>query len=220
MTPNSSHDFEHSSPAQGFDGAGDGGLGNLADELGDFYDDDEEEGDGAFGDELELPEEDLNRIGIAVDHDGSAGVVNGVNVNGVRDSGVAMPSSSPSAQSRATLSPQHISKQRRHTRQRSLYDGSDYGDDSDLEANEGISPALESRMAAIESLARRGIEENGSINDGVVKRVAEQLRDLTSQSGIENGATRYVHAPFSSPNLYKTDTTPDSKPLTTPSPPT
>ena len=191
MTPRSSQEFDHSSPAQNFDGGADGGLGNLADELGDIWDDDEEMVDGEFGDELELPLEDSN-IGVAVDHDGSAGVGSIVNVNGVRDSGVAMQSSSPSAQSRATLSPQTITKGRKHTRQHSLYDGSDYGDDSDLEANEGISPALEARMAAIESLARRGIEENGSPNDGVVKRVADGLRDLGSQSGIENGATRYA----------------------------
>jgi hypothetical protein len=192
MTPRSSQEFDHGSPAQAYDGGGDGGLGNLADELGDVWDEDEEAADVEFGDELELPMEDSNSIGVAVDHDGSAGVGSAVNVNGVRDSGVAMQSSSPSAQSRATLSPQTATKARRHARQRSLYDGSDYGDDSDLEANEGISPALEARLAAIESLARRGIEQNGSPNDGIVKRMAEQLRDLGSQSGIENGATRYT----------------------------
>jgi hypothetical protein len=191
MTPRSSQEFEHSSPAQNYDGGADGGLGNLADELGDIWDDDEEVVDGEFGDELELPLDDSN-IGVAVDHDGSAGVGNAVNVNGVRDSGVAMRSSSPSTQSRATLSPQTVTRARKHARQRSLYDGSDYGDDSDLESNDGISPALEARMAAIESLARRGIETNGSPNDGVVQRVADHLRDLGSQSGIENGATRYA----------------------------
>lgn len=193
MTPRSSQEFDHSSPAHHLDGGGDGGLGNLADELGDIWDDDEEAGEGEFGEELELPQEDINGIGVAVEHDGSAGLDNMVVVNGVRDSGVAMQSSSPSTESRSTLSPQTAAKARRHQRQRSLYDGSDYGDDSDLEANEGISPALEARMAAIESLARRGIEANGSTSDDVVKRVAEQLRDLGSQIGIENGATRYVH---------------------------
>jgi hypothetical protein len=169
----------------------------LADELGELYDDDDDEevAEGEFGDELEGLMDESN-IGMAVDHDGSAGAGSAVNVNGVRDSGVAMPSSSPSAQSGDRLSPQNVAKVRRHARQRSLYDGSDYGDDSDLESNEGISPGLESRMAAIESLARRGIEENGSLNDGVVKRVADQLKDLGSQSGIENGATRYALSTF------------------------
>lgn len=147
----------------------------------------DEEMESEFGEELEPPQEDAAYIGTAVEHDGSTGVHG---VNGVRDSGVALQSS-PSTQSRATLSPSAAIKAKKHSRQRSLYDGSDYGDDSDLD-NEGITPALESRMAAIESLARRGIEENGSASDEVVKRVTDQLRDLGSQIAIENGATRYV----------------------------
>ncbi|KAF2642991.1 hypothetical protein P280DRAFT_241733 [Massarina eburnea CBS 473.64] len=179
----SSQEFEHGSPGQG----GGDGLGNLADELGDVWDDDDEMADGEYGDEMDAPDEHDN-IGVALTHDGPPEVGTAVNVNGVRDSGVAMPSSSD-AESK-TLSPQTAAKGRAHRRQRSLYDGSDYGDSSDLEANEGISPALEARMAAVESLARRGTEANGSATDGVVKRLVEQLRDLGSQIGIENGATR------------------------------
>ncbi|KAF2021839.1 hypothetical protein BU24DRAFT_30557 [Aaosphaeria arxii CBS 175.79] len=186
MTPQSSHGFEPGSPVQNNDGGGDNELGNLADELGDIWDDEEEEGvDGDFGEELELPQEGENGIGVALDHDGSVGH------NGVpRDSGVVMQSSSPD--SKTTLSPFAAAKQngRRHQRQRSLYDGSDYGDDSDLEVNEGISAGLERQMAGIESLARRGIEENGSSSDQVVKRFMERLRDLGSQTSIENGAMR------------------------------
>ncbi|KAF3045553.1 hypothetical protein E8E12_009755 [Didymella heteroderae] len=189
VTPRSSHEFEHGSPAQRFDGGGDngGGLGNLADELGTWGSEDEEM-DSQFGEELEHTQEIPVDIGTAVEHDGSTGAQGVVNLNGVRDSGVALQSS-PSTQSRATLSPSAAIKSKKHSRQRSLYDGSDYGDDSDLE-NEGITPALESRMAAIESLARRGMEENGSASDEVVKRVTEHLRDLGSQIAIENGATR------------------------------
>lgn len=141
-----------------------------------------------FGEELEQPQEVATSIGTALEHDGSTGVEDLVGLNGVRDSGVALQSS-PSTQSRATLSPGAAIRTKKHNRQRSMYDGSDYGDDSDLE-NEGISPALEARMAAVESLARRGIEENGSASDEVVKRVTEHLRDLGSQIAIENGATR------------------------------
>lgn len=179
---------------QRFDGGGDngGGLGNLADELGEWGSEDEEM-DSQFGEELEHTQEIPADIGTAVEHDGSTGVQGVVNLNGVRDSGVALQSS-PSTQSRATLSPSAALKSKKHSRQRSLYDGSDYGDDSDLE-NEGITPALESRMAAIESLARRGMEENGSASDEVVKRVTEHLRDLGSQIAIENGATRYASHP-------------------------
>ncbi|KAF2856936.1 hypothetical protein T440DRAFT_485009 [Plenodomus tracheiphilus IPT5] len=186
ITRRSSQDFEHGSPAQHFDGGGDSnGLGNLADELGEIWDDDEEPMDGVFGDELDVTQDDdLSGIGTAVEHDGSYGLDSPVNVNGVRDSGVAMQSSSP-----ARLSPGSAIKTRKHTRQRSLYDGSDYGEDSDLE-NEGISHTLDMRMSAIESLVRRGTEDNGSASDQVVKRVIEQLRDLGSQMAIENGATR------------------------------
>ncbi|KAJ4325495.1 hypothetical protein N0V94_000638 [Neodidymelliopsis sp. IMI 364377] len=189
-TPRSSHEFDHSSPAHHFEGGREdgGGLGNLADELGEWGSEDEEMG-SEFGDELEQPqEEQVMSIGTAVEHDGSIGLEGVVNLNGVRDSGVAMQSS-PSTQSRATLSPSAAVRTKRHNRQKSLYDGSDYGEDSDLD-NEGISPALEARMAAIESLARRGMEENGSASDEVVKRVTEHLRDLGSQITIENGATR------------------------------
>lgn len=183
ITPRLSQEFD--SPAHNFDGGGGGELGNLADELGELedWDEDEDGVGGDYEDDSDLAHDDGSQIGVAVDHDGSVGTA-----TAVRDSGVAMHSSSPAA---SRLSPQSAVKGRKHQRQHSLYDGSDYGDDSDLEANEGISPALESRMAAIESLARRGMEENGSATDGVVKRVTEQLRDLGSQIGIENGATRY-----------------------------
>jgi hypothetical protein len=187
ITPRSSHDFDDGS-AHHFDGGGDGnGLGNLADELGEVWDDDEEAMDGDYGDEVDESQDELAGIGTAIEHDGSYGVDSVASPNGVRDSGVAMQDSSP-----VGLSPASAAKSKRHNRQRSLYDGSDYGDDSDLD-NEGISPALESRMAAIESLARRGIEENGSPSDEVVKRVTEQLRDLGSQIAIENGSTRQVY---------------------------
>jgi hypothetical protein len=191
VTPRSSHEFEHGSPAHNFDGGGDSnGLGNLADELGEIWDDDDEEAvDEEFGEELDVPRDYSPEIGTAVEHDGSAGFDNAASVNAVRDSGVAMQSS-PSTNH--GLSPDAASRARKHNRQRSLYDGSDYGSDTDFD-NDGISPALESRMAAVESLARRGMEENGSASDQVVKRVTEQLRDLGSQIAIENGATRYVY---------------------------
>lgn len=197
MTPRSSHEFEHSSPAHNFDGGADNGLGNLADELGGSdWDEDEEAMDGDYIENGYLPreEDEDSPIGLAVDHDGSTGhSVHGA-VNGVaRDSGVAMQSSSPSVESKTTLSPQAAARHggKRHQRARSLYDGSDYGDDSDLEANEGISAGLEKQLAAIESLVRRGLEDNGSASDHLVKGFIDQLRDLGSQASTENNATRH-----------------------------
>jgi hypothetical protein len=186
-------------------------LGNLADELGEIWDDDEEAVDEEFGEELDTTQDEFAEIGTAVAHDGSAGLDSAINLNGVRDSGVAMQSS-PSTNH--GLSPDAASRARKHNRQRSLYDGSDYGSDTDFD-NEGITPAMESRMAAIESLARRGMEENGSASDEVVKRVTEQLRDLGSQIAIENGATRYGFCPH---RKTISDISPDSRPLTMRSP--
>jgi hypothetical protein len=79
-----------------------------------------------------------------------------------------------------------------HSRHESNYDGSDYGNDSDLEDSGGISAGLEARMAGIEALARRGTESNGSELDSVVIRTVGSLKDLGNQSGVENGATRYA----------------------------
>ncbi|KAL9604851.1 MAG: hypothetical protein Q9219_000299 [cf. Caloplaca sp. 3 TL-2023] len=83
---------------------------------------------------------------------------------------------------------------RRGTSDLSDYDGSDYGNDSDLEDVDGISTSLGHHLAAIESLARRGMESNGSGADKVVTRVAESLRELGSQAGVEAGATRLITA--------------------------
>ena len=99
-----------------------------------------------------------------------------------------LPSFGLPPQSEHSLSPTKPSSRTKHRRKASQYDGSDYG--SDPEEVEGISPTLEARMAAIEHLARRGTEANGSEADTVIQRVAESLKDLGSQAGIENGASR------------------------------
>ncbi|KAL8702383.1 MAG: hypothetical protein Q9201_004449 [Fulgogasparrea decipioides] len=94
-----------------------------------------------------------------------------------------------------SLSPPERSTPLRHQRipsKVSDYDGSEFGDNSDLDGAEGISASLEHRLAAIKSLARRGTESNGSGGDKIVTRVAETLRDLSSQAGVETGASRSV----------------------------
>jgi hypothetical protein len=178
-TPRSAHGFQDYG-----DGAGGGGegLGSLADELADAWDDGDEGEEGYEEDEGE-------EIPLPNYANGDGAHINGDSIP--RDSGIAL-SSSPEAGK--TLSPARALRNGhgRHRRGESMYDGSDYGDDSDLETSEGISVGLEARMAAVESLARRGMEINGSATDGVVGRVTEQLRDLGSQAGVEAGATRYV----------------------------
>lgn len=181
VTPRSSIGYAaNGSLANEFAGLGGGsheGLGSLADELADAWDEDEELQEGTS--ELPLGESE---------HVHSNGIVNGFTngyntVDGTRDSGIDVLSSSPPAKT-ATLSPT------KHRRKPSRYDGSEYGEESDLEPADGIPPGLEMRMAAVEALARRGMEENGSEMDGIVSRVTEALKDLGSQAAIEGGASR------------------------------
>ncbi len=164
------------------------GLGNLADELAEAFDEEEENGD-----ELEdgVPETLYERAE-AVRGDRSKENERPISRNGNKERHAISRSPIRQATSDLSLSPPKQSLRSRHTRKHSQYDGSDYGDDSDLEDTHGISPSLEARLAAVESLVRRGTEANGSDADEIVQRVADSLKDLGSQAGVENGATRYV----------------------------
>ena len=153
------------------------GLGNLADELAEAWDEDEEAEQGESL-EAQLGQADHYRNGFSSREKRS-------------DLGIETPPPKSPAASSMSLSPPKQPMRKKHQRVNSQYDGSDYGDDSDLETADGISPSLESRMAAVESLARRGNEANGSDMDSIVKRVADSLKELSSQSGVEDGTTRY-----------------------------
>jgi hypothetical protein len=147
------------------------GLGNLADELAEAWDDDEAD-----------EEPDMNFQGMPAD------------LETTKDSGVDVTELPAKNETKAVnLTPPTNGKNyRRHG---SDYDGSDYGDDSDMDSP-GMPPGLVAKMDIVESLARRGTEANGSERDGVVKRVVDGLRDLGSQSGVEGGATRYPTCSF------------------------
>ncbi|KAI4139330.1 MAG: hypothetical protein L6R39_006348 [Caloplaca ligustica] len=166
------------------------GLGNLADELAE-----------AWGDEgAHIPQvEDV------IIHNGVNRLVNGFEQSRGRptlqihhEMCTGTPAMSyDGANDHRSLSPpkQYMgSRPRGKSSKVSDYDGSDYGDNSDLEDVQGISASLEHRLAAIESLARRGIESNGSGVDKVAIRVAESLRDLGSQASVEAAATRLMTA--------------------------
>lgn len=181
-----SGDFS-SSMDGGYDGGGGGGggLGSLADELADAWDEDGEEDVSGYQD----GSENLQTMDQELQSEGESVYADSTNDRG--RGGVAGTSQDSSGDERGMLSPiKHKMKMARHKRQESHYDGSDYGNNSDLDEPGDISPGLEARMSWIESLARRGTEENGSPADHVVNRVIESLRDLGGQSGIENGATR------------------------------
>ena len=159
-------------------------LGNLADELADAFDDDDENDDdhwlqtGASGGLYERAE--------AIRHDQLKENVQLVTRNLVpRGHAISV---SPVPQSDLSLDPSNHFSRSRHTRKSSQYDGPDYGDDSDLEAMH--SHVLEVRLAAVEGLARSGTQANGSDADKIVQRMAESLKNLGTQAGVENGATR------------------------------
>lgn len=147
------------------------GLGNLADELADAWDDEEGDGEDYDGEESGLH--------FQVEGGGSQ-------PEGNHDSGVDL-------MEKTLLSPTNLTPPtptgRGHRRQPSEYDGSDYGDSSDLDSP-GIPPGLQAKMDLVEGLARRGTENNGSEQDMVVKRVVDGLKDLGGQSGVEGNATR------------------------------
>lgn len=81
---------------------------------------------------------------------------------------------------------------KRHSRETSKYDGSDVGEDSDLDEASWISPSLAAGIAAVETLALRGTVRIGSNADKIAERVADSLKDLTPQSNLEQYATRYA----------------------------
>jgi hypothetical protein len=171
---------------------GDGGLGSLADELGGWSGDEEEE-------------EDLDDVFEDDAH------TNG-NIERERDSGIDVGSSPATTKH---LSPAQATTKNGHRRINSAYDGSEYGSESDLEETELVSATLEARMASIEAMARRGLEENGSEGDRVVARVTAALRDLGWQSSIETGSTRYnlfLCFPASTTKMYNLDYQPPATP--------
>ncbi len=109
-----------------------------------------------------------------------------------RDSGVDVSESGGTAKGGkvSTLNlPQPEAGGRHHRRNDSTYDGSDYGDDSDMDSP-GMPPGLVARIDMVESLARRGTESNGGERDEVFKRVVDGLKDLGGQSGVESSASR------------------------------
>lgn len=145
------------------------GLGNLADELADAFSD--------TGDELDDDEHNSHDACARPFDDkaqpqellkSEAGGIDRLN-------------------STDTLSLPH--QQRGHQRKGSEYDGSEYGSESDLDAA-GLNASVIAKIDAIESLARRGVENYGGPEDEVFKRVTNGLRDLASQSSVEGSASR------------------------------
>ncbi|KAG8676020.1 hypothetical protein FPOAC2_02102 [Fusarium poae] len=157
------------------------GMGNLADELADAFSD--------SGDEGEFTDGDANS-----DMLGPGGDAHGPEYEDELEDteGISSPKKQDLDRARVanlTL----LSPRRKHQRQTSNYDGSEYGSESDLDSP-GMPPGLVSKMDAVESLARRGTENYGGPADDVFKRVTNALRDLGSQSSVEASASRLITA--------------------------
>ena len=157
------------------------GLGNLADELAEAF---EEEEEGEPGEEVQ----EIYYDDAKVNGEGGQPASQGLNI-----------SMSPPANHRRNMSPnppKHLTHSNHHHKpsKASQYDDSDYGDDSDSETTSGISPSLEARMSAIESLARRGTEAKSIPNDDIIARVSSHLKDLSSQAAVEIGTSRLITA--------------------------
>jgi hypothetical protein len=149
-----------------------GGLGNLADELADAFSDGED--DEYYEQEGEASDSGSDARQGAADK--------------TRDSGVDVESAGSRPEKKMSLSLPSPNG-RGHRRTPSEYDGSEYGSESDLDSP-SMPASLVAKLDAVESLARRGSENNGGPGDGAFKRVTDGLRDLGSQSGVEGGATR------------------------------
>ncbi|EGC46251.1 conserved hypothetical protein [Histoplasma capsulatum var. duboisii H88] len=169
--------------------SGGGGLGNLADELADAWD---EDGEGEEGEEdLSGFQERNDHVQIPDEEDASSRS---------RDTSESDSDAERLRDGESNRSSLQIPKQRsktgqyqKHHRHEPSYDGSDYGNDSDFEEPGDLTPGLEKQMAGIENLVRWSMGDN--LPSGkIVDRVVESLRDLGGQSGIENSATRLITA--------------------------
>ena len=154
-------------------------FGNLADELADFWDEEaqrEEMPQMQFDGQTTNERSTVN--GDTSDEDqGSRG-------DTVRPSTV---DNAPYVSSHSPQAPQEFQSRRPN----SEYCGSNCGDDSELENADGVLSSLEFSMAAVESLASKDAVINGSNIDNVIHRILVSLKHLPSQSGVENGTSRY-----------------------------
>ena len=191
--PSSSHDRSgYLETSNGFDDLVDlgnaTGLGNLADELAEAFDEEEESGHELGDGAPEVPCAHAE----AICHDRLKENEHPKTKNCNQHTLAASILPVRTATSGLALKLPKQSLRFGQTRRRSQYDGLDYGNDSDLEDTHGIPASLEARMAAVESLAHRDTEANGGNADEIVPRLADALKDLGSQNGVENSATRYV----------------------------
>lgn len=178
-TPQTPSQFDRSNSID-IDNPAGNGLGNLADELADAWSEGEEE-EEEEDDDPDLDFHHGNDDGHETENDTGTIEASHRHEEEIRDSGIDVGNAESPGEKVAASGRQE---------RNGTYDGTTGRDDSDLESR--LPPALEARIDTLESFVRRGWEDGGSGNDGVVQRVVQDLRDLGGQSGVENAATRYV----------------------------
>lgn len=188
------------------------GLSNLADELGEVWDEDGADNQGSSF--LEGLREGGGDPGPRSPYtqDASFGV------NDMHDFGFGMAVQSPTGFSHnQTLRPPSANSERRkperdsqhdqtsrkpnenyhHGRERaeSSYDGSDYGPESDPD-DADFPPLLAKRIRDLEKVTRMSSNPSDALSEegGVILRTSKALKDLGPQSSIENGTTRLITA--------------------------
>ena len=162
-----------------------GGLGSLADELAEDWDEDGYGDEGVL--EIHAGKEQLSNghfgetLPPRFEHENEVGMI-----------GLAVTTPDRIAEHNYITSPSEPRLPSRTKKKRATYDGFDDGEYSDLENFGGISASLDARMHAVEELSRQGLEAIDSERSGTIYRVADTLKDLNSQAGIESHATRCV----------------------------
>lgn len=160
-------------------GIGSNGLGSLADELAEAWDEEGEDG------------EDAEEPGMGLQVDGSDLSAQRSPLPGhSRDSGINMPSSPIRPTEDIPLDA--LLQRTKHRRKPSQRRMSDFSEE-DLTANVNeLSLALDARLAEVETLAERGVEPMDGQDGDVVDRILDRLKDLGGQATLEAGATRSI----------------------------
>ncbi|KAK2747539.1 hypothetical protein FQN57_002032 [Myotisia sp. PD_48] len=190
-----------------------GGLGSLADELAEAWgeDGDAEEEEGLSGLQEQGGEAEEPEVG-EEDYRSYTESINSTPIHrrdGDRLYSGSTPSSlapSPMKRQAERLRTMGGSNQRHRRNESSLYDGSEYGNDSDFEEPGNLPPSLEARMAGIEQFVRMSASESQDESSQVINRVIAGLRDLGGQGDVESSATRLItaHASLTSHLTHQT----------------
>ncbi|KAL2436705.1 hypothetical protein ABEF95_013356 [Exophiala dermatitidis] len=203
------------------------GPGNLADELEQAWDD---EADGQSGFLEGLREGDVAEQDSSILRD----LQSSYEMNDMHDFGFGMvlqqqqqhqhgglSSTTPTESLLEPKNESSVSSHKRpststHRRHESAYDGSDYGPESDVEAEEqddsssSLRPILRKRIRDIENLTRLSLNPEDALGEdgGIVKRTVQGLKDLGPQGNIEYGVTRLITA-YTSMASHRTHKTRD-----------